>query len=101
MKTKVKLKEAKEITLNDLTRLDHIGFHHEHESEKGYISMVIVNGKTKLIALSATSDDSQMCDVYTNCIHDTIKEIFEKGPSDIHGIYRFDTRKELYQWLAE
>lgn len=101
MKTEVLLKNHSLVTIEDLKRTDHVGFIHNHSLEKGYVSTVSINGKIQLIAMAATGKKGTMVDVYSEPIQHTIQEVLTKSVGDLGKVYVFDTRKELYQWLAE
>lgn len=91
--------QTKLLTLSDIENTDHIGWIHNDCNEKGYITK-IDHDKYVAVAASGQSESDEMVDVYDNPVHKNITKALEV-PLDVAKFYKFDTRKELYQWLAE
>ncbi len=96
MKRTVTTTEREIIHIRDLKKTDHIGWLHNDNGEKGYISKI---SDGKFVAICADGAEGVMVDTYINSVHSTILEAVD-APANIKAIYVFDTRKELYQWLA-
>lgn len=96
MKTKVKLETEKEVTLNDISALHHIGFI-DGDGDKGY-SSTIEHGQ-KVILHQAKG--IQFGEYLADSIQDAIENSDVHPSAKIKELYIFTTRKELYQWLAE
>ncbi len=101
MKTEVILKETKEqVYLNDLRDCDHVGFIDQH-GDKGFI---IATSKNTFMAVGAYWHGKNVCNSTYGAI--SVSSLVEALNTDkvcdtsISTVYRFDTRKELYQWLA-
>jgi len=101
MKTEVKLETEKEVTVADLINRDHIGITHDG----GKYFIVCVNAIDKKYMVVGSDNDSTMGGDrgVRQGVVNLIKGIgidFASGV-DKFQVYKFDTRKELYQWLAE
>lgn len=89
----------REVTIDDLKNTDHVGFV-DNKGDKGYI--VAYDGKFQLI--STVGQAISVCNytygaIPTNNLSDAI--IKNSSSKSIEKVIKFDTRKELYQWLAE
>jgi len=92
MKHEVELQEKKVITINDLNNKSHIG--------------VITSGKNKFYTAYVgdykfallNKDGFTTFNGQTDSMQDCLRHFVDNKPLII---YKFDTRKELYQWLAE
>ena len=96
MKTEVQLK-SKQITIEDLKNTDHVGFIPTYAKGKGYILFL---GEEQFMPV-----DTNQATYNCNCLYQN-GQTYETLVDAVKGIsiatlYRFDTRKELYQWLAE
>jgi len=95
MKTEVQL-TSKQITIEDLKKGDHLGFIAEKlkweiiYTPEGYNS-ITWQPKSDYCTYSINSGDPTFIDAI-NSAHRFYPDLL---------LYRFDTRKELYQWLAE
>lgn len=100
MKVEVIFKQTKQITINDLKNTDHIGFIISN-GEKGYITY----SNFKFIASSTSeigwcTSSNGFFGVPSGDIKNVIESI-DYCIQKLISVYKFDTRKELYQWLAE
>lgn len=98
MKQEVQL-TSKALTVDELNNTDHVGFVTYDNEEKCYIV-----GLPDQSLWSTRSSNQNTFKITPNsgfgCVgHDNIKDALPIG--NIKHLYRFDTRKELYQWLAE
>jgi hypothetical protein len=89
----------REVTIDDLKNTDHVGFVTDN-GEKGHI--VYYDGKLQLI--STIGPSMAFCNyTYGSDAGSTMADAILKNTSSkkVDKVYRFTTRKELYQWLAE
>jgi hypothetical protein len=89
----------REVTIDDLKNTDHVGFVTDN-GEKGHI--VYYDGKLQLI--STVGPSMAFCNyTYGSDSGSNMADAILKNTSSIKvdKVYRFTTRKELYQWLAE
>lgn len=100
-KQQVQLKE-KELSIEDLKNTDHVGFEVDIYG-KGY---VLPNQDYKFFLTAIDNKDSDKRTPVSTFsgeefykIKDAIKYLSKNW--NVVILYRFDTRKELYQWLAE
>ena len=97
MKTEVEIKTQK-LRISDLENHNHIGF--VTENGKGYVchvgdfkyAPIYVNEGTLCCNLGAGKNAGTQFDSLKDCLLDF---------DNMTYCYRFYTRKELYQWLAE
>lgn len=85
---------------NDLTNSDNIAWVHPN-GKKGYIAY-LGGGDFKKLPSYTNKENQDVCNVAYNSI-ETFKSVSlaAKNVCDYTEMYRFDTRKEMYQWLAE
>jgi len=97
MKTKVKLKTEKEITLADLNNSSHVGLI-DNDGDKWYIVGTNNNNLCCILIAEGKNKDHPNT-FYGGSNKPTIKEVIANVC--VNELYVFTTRKELYQWLAE
>lgn len=87
-----------EVQLTELENENHVGFV-DSESEKGYVACYC--NKYMLLSIDDVADNcnGSWGDFDAETMQDAIE--YQNSIFSIDKIYRFDTRKELYQWLAE
>jgi len=97
MKTEVQLTE-KRITTSELANTDHVGFV-DIRNNKGFV----VNLELSIVLLADDGQFSYNGISKSTTIKEAIDLAIEKcsDNSRIERVYKFDTRKELYQGLAE
>lgn len=97
-KQQVQLKE-KELSIEDLKNTDHVGFV-DNTGKKAYL--VCINTQTGHIALTANLDNGQNSYwMPSDSLIEAIRAVDAHTAYTVAELYRFDSRKELYQWLAE
>ncbi len=97
MKRTVTTTERETIRLEDLTNNSHVGF-----AIKGYDKhYIIAIDKNKFTCVSI-GDGNKNCNIYAEDIFDTLLEKVKDVLEDCYVLetFVFDTRRELYQWLA-
>jgi hypothetical protein len=87
----------REVTIDDLKNTDHVGFVDE-QGDKGY---VVYAGAGRFMPITNTNGVNVCnCVFNSNTTYSSISESLQKSVHE-SSVYRFTTRKELYQWLAE
>lgn len=85
----------REVTIDDLKNTDHVGFV-DSEDDKGFIVSL---GESTFKAILRESSNGYTCNNVWAIEEPDISKLFNN--IICKAIYRFTTRKELYQWLAE
>lgn len=93
-KVNLEKRPTAEVYLEDLTNENHIGFWLT-SGRKGYVSRTPGYTFSALIECSV-----KMCNDCFTIQGNSIKELIQ-NINTIQDIYLFDTRKDLYKWLAE
>ena len=98
MKTEVQL-TSKQITVDDLKNTDHVGYINADFGNKGHIVSIDTNQFTAI----SVNQGKNHCNIYNEGVENSLKSKVKDIllGSSIDKIFVFDTRKELYQWLAE
>lgn len=101
MKHTVALQSTKQLTVDDLTNASHVGFIAE-DGSKGYIALMHqVDGVEAYIAIDPTGGRVSVCNHTYGNAYEMLKECVKNLKEWQATVFCFDTRKELYQWLAE
>jgi hypothetical protein len=89
---------TKSLGIDDLKNTDHVGFVTDYNN-KGYI----IAHDNKFRAIKTEEGITVPNHSWGTTGTSNLKDIFSQSNAmtKITAIYRFDTRKELYQWLAE
>lgn len=90
------------VALADLTNKDHVGFI-DGGNKRGYIAKIASNSYLSICA-EAGFQCMNICYGSKLRINSTVQEALDihlNSVCSIKKIFVFDTRKELYQWLAE
>lgn len=104
MKHEVQLTPKTTLTIDDITDGDSIGFI-TFSNSKGYIARISLDGRAGFSA-NSLSGDSSTCNYNFSDGGDHIKDALNNtercsSSNRIKQLFKFDTRKELYKWLAE
>lgn len=103
-------KPEKVITMSDLKGSDHVGFI-DNMGSKGYVAFIGEDeGQDRFVALLENSDVRyNICNITAGGFYlksFTISDALDlprktKNFRSISKLYKFNTRKDLYKWLAE
>jgi hypothetical protein len=100
----VKLVQEEQLTLNDVSIKDQLGFILDDGRKGHFVYVGDSNVDVSYISAICLTEDEKVPNVslgtYKNNRHHSVPKKLD-GINQIKKLYKFDTRKQLYKWLSE
>lgn len=98
MKHEVQFKQEIKKSIDDINDLSHIGYTLASLG-KGHIVSIDTEQFTAILVKEGNAHCNMFNEDTKDSAQEKVKDLI--ASAGVTGIYIFDTRKELYQWLAE